>query len=76
MASYLNPRPSDIEVIEAIRYHFPVNIQRAMLSNQLRTIGDTLNQLRRVEVIETGEAFPRPHQVPPEPIPKRLKARR
>jgi hypothetical protein len=64
MASYLNPRPSDIEVIEAIRYHFPVNIQRAMLSNQLRTIDDTLVLLRRVEVLETGEAFPRPHQVP------------
>jgi hypothetical protein len=64
MASYLNPRPSEVEVIEAIRYHFPINIQRAMLSNQLRTIDDTLELLRRVEVIETGEAFSRPHQVP------------
>jgi hypothetical protein len=38
MASYLEPRPTDVEVIEAIRYHFPWGVQRAMLTNQLHTI--------------------------------------
>jgi hypothetical protein len=41
MASYLDPRPTDVEVIEAIRYHFPIAVQRAMLTNQLRTIEET-----------------------------------
>jgi hypothetical protein len=39
MASYLEHRPSDTEVIEAIRYHFPIHIQRTMLGTQLRSIG-------------------------------------
>ncbi|PNF31608.1 hypothetical protein B7P43_G18000 [Cryptotermes secundus] len=64
MASYLDPRPSDPEIIEAVRYHFPVGVQRAMLTNQLKTIGDTLDLLRRVEVLEAGEGFHRtPNQL-------------
>jgi hypothetical protein len=35
MASYLNPKLSDIEIIEAIRYHYPLNIQRDMLNIQM-----------------------------------------
>jgi hypothetical protein len=61
MASYLNPRPSDIEIIEALRYHYPIGVQRAMLTNQLRTIVETLDLLKRVEVMEAGEGFQRPH---------------
>jgi hypothetical protein len=38
MASYLEPRPTDVEVIEAIRYHFPISVQRAMLNTQLKSI--------------------------------------
>jgi hypothetical protein len=35
-ASYFEPRPTDSEVIEAIRCHFPIGVQRAMLSAQHR----------------------------------------
>ncbi|PNF26471.1 hypothetical protein B7P43_G15219 [Cryptotermes secundus] len=38
MASYLDPRPSDGELIEAIRAHYPIGVQRAMLTNQMYTI--------------------------------------
>jgi hypothetical protein len=31
MASYLKPLPTDVEVFEAIIYHFPIAVQRAML---------------------------------------------
>jgi hypothetical protein len=31
-AAYLDPKPTEIEVIEAIRYHFPARIQRILLS--------------------------------------------
>jgi hypothetical protein len=47
-ASYIEPRPSDIELIEAIRSHFPVGVQREMLTNQLRTVEKTLDLLKRV----------------------------
>lgn len=62
MASYLDPRPSHVEIIEALRYHYPVGVQRAMLSNQLQTVEATLELLRRVEVMEASEGFHRPHQ--------------
>jgi hypothetical protein len=39
MASHLERRPSDTEVIEAIRCHFPIHVQRAMLGTQLRAVG-------------------------------------
>jgi hypothetical protein len=56
MASYL-PRPTDVEVIEAIRYHFPIGVQRAMLTNQLHTTDEVLDLLNRVEVMEASEGF-------------------
>jgi hypothetical protein len=64
MASYLEPRPSDVEVIEAIRFYFPIGVQRAMLTNHLRTIEETLDLLKRVEVTEASEGFQRPHNQP------------
>jgi hypothetical protein len=64
MASYLDHRPTDVEVIEAIRYHFPLGVQRAMLTNQLRTIEDILDLLKRVEVMEAGERFHKPTNQP------------
>jgi hypothetical protein len=34
MATYLDPRPSDSEIVEALRYHFPTAVQQAMLTNR------------------------------------------
>jgi hypothetical protein len=31
-AAYLDPKPTEIEVTEAIRYHFPARIQRILLN--------------------------------------------
>jgi hypothetical protein len=64
MASYLDPRPTDGEVIEAILYHFPLGVQRAILTTQLRTIEYTLDLLKRVEVMEAGERFHKPTNEP------------
>jgi hypothetical protein len=50
-----------VEVIEAIRYHFPIAVQRAMLTNQLRTIEETLELLKRVEIMEAREEIGRAH---------------
>jgi hypothetical protein len=54
VASYLDPKPSDIEIIEAIRYHYPLNVQRAMLNIQIKTVGEALDLLKRIELMETG----------------------
>jgi hypothetical protein len=55
LASYLNPKPSEVEIIEALRYHYPPHIQRTLLNNQLKTIGETLEILRRLELMESKE---------------------
>jgi hypothetical protein len=52
MASYLDPKPSDTEIIETIRYHFPISVQRAMLSIQLISIGEAVGLLKRVEIMK------------------------
>jgi hypothetical protein len=52
LASYLQPRISDSEFVQIITFHFPVGIQKIMLSTQLRTVNDTLHLLKRLEVLE------------------------
>jgi hypothetical protein len=64
LATYLEPRPNDVEIIEAIRQHFPITVQRAMLSNQLNTVQETLDLLKRVEIMEGSEAYRGSNQGP------------
>jgi hypothetical protein len=68
MATYLEPRPTDVDVIEAVRHHFPVMVQRAMIGTQLRTVEQALDLLRRVELMGEG-SYQRSNPVPPNPNP-------
>lgn len=72
MASYLEPRPSDTEVTEAVRHHFPVMVQRAMIGSHLSTVGEALDLLERVEMVEGDRSYrgsnPVTHQ--PDPTPR------
>jgi hypothetical protein len=36
LASYLEPRPSEVDLVEAIRAHYPIGVQRSMLTNSCR----------------------------------------
>jgi hypothetical protein len=70
----LEPRPTDVKVIEAIRNHFRITIQRAMLSTKLCTTQETPELLKMVQIMNGKEIFwrsnPVPHQNPPtEEIP-------
>jgi hypothetical protein len=51
-AAYLEPKPTESEVIEAIRYHFPTRIQRILLSTKLNTIGEAVEFLKRLDILE------------------------
>jgi hypothetical protein len=64
-ASYLETKLNPIEIIEILRHHYPINIQRVMLSNQLHTIAEALYLLKRVEVMEASENLQRTHQQTP-----------
>jgi hypothetical protein len=43
IAPYLDHKPTEIEIVEAIRYHYPIGIQRAMLSTQIKSIEEALS---------------------------------
>jgi hypothetical protein len=57
LASHLEPKLSDTEVIEAIRNHFPINVQRVMLGKQIQTIEDALDLLKRVELMKEHNPY-------------------
>jgi hypothetical protein len=63
MASYLDHKPSDIEIIEALRYHYRLNVQRVMLNIEIKTIGEALDLLRRIELMETRESHNKEQRV-------------
>jgi hypothetical protein len=58
-------------VIEAIRHHFPVMVQRAMIGTQLSTVGEALDMLKRVEMMEGDGSYrgsnPVTHHTDPNP---------
>jgi hypothetical protein len=72
MASYLEPRPSDGEIIKALRNHFTLTVQRAMVCTQLSTVGEALDLLKIIEMMEGDEAYRGSNPVThhPDPIPR------
>jgi hypothetical protein len=55
----LDPKPTEEETIEALRFHYPVEVQRALLNIQTKTISETLEVLRRSELLEAQEQYGR-----------------
>jgi hypothetical protein len=52
MASHLEPAPPTIELIEALRQHYSIHVQRVMLGTQIHSIGDAIDLLKRIELME------------------------
>jgi hypothetical protein len=52
MASYLEPKLNDSEVIEALRCHYPPEIQKLLVSTKLNTVAEVLEVLKRLELME------------------------
>jgi hypothetical protein len=62
-ASYLEPKLSDEETIEAIRCHYSPEIQKLLVTTKLNTIAEALEVLKRLEMLEErttvrGNKFP------------------
>jgi hypothetical protein len=51
----LSPRLSELDLIDAISGHFPLYVQRAILSANVRTIQEALSFLNKLEAMEDGE---------------------
>jgi hypothetical protein len=43
LASYLDSKPTEVEIIETLRFHHPFEVQRAVLNIQTKTISETLD---------------------------------
>jgi hypothetical protein len=57
LATYLDPRPIDIEIIEALQTHYSYEIQRTLLSMNTNTISETADMLWKLEFIEAQEQY-------------------
>jgi hypothetical protein len=55
LAGYLQPRLNDIDLIDALRFHFPIYVQNSFAAAQLTCIQDALDLLKRLEAIEAHE---------------------
>jgi hypothetical protein len=55
LASYLEPKMPDVELIDALKFHFSIYVQNAFAASPLNYIQDALDLLKRLEVIEIRE---------------------
>jgi hypothetical protein len=56
-ASYLEPKLSDCETIEAIRCNYSPEIQKLLVTTKLNTIAEALEVLKRLEMLEERTTF-------------------
>jgi hypothetical protein len=57
IATYLQPKLSELEIVEAIRFHYPLHIQRVLLTVQSKNISETLNLIKRIQVMEKHDFY-------------------
>jgi hypothetical protein len=51
LSSYLEPKMLDIELIDAMKFHFPIYVQNAFASAQVSAVQDGIDLLKRLEMI-------------------------
>jgi hypothetical protein len=64
LASYLEPKLGDGELIDALRSHFPIYAQRAMLGANISTIQGAIDFLKRMEMVEENDTNRKPNSFP------------
>lgn len=52
LPKYLEPRPTDVEIIEALKTHYPRDVQKVLLSIQTNTINEVVALLGKLELVE------------------------
>jgi hypothetical protein len=64
LASYLEPKLGDGELIDALRSHFPIYAQRAMLGANIGTIQEAIDFLKRLEMMEGNDTNKKSNPLP------------
>jgi gas vesicle protein len=64
LASYLQPKMADVELINALMSHFALHIQRSYASIQINSIQEAINFLQRLEAIEGNDSYQGSNPVP------------
>jgi hypothetical protein len=59
LASYLVPKMTDVELMDALKFHFPIYVQNSFAAAQLTGVQDALDLLKRLEGIEIREELRR-----------------
>lgn len=65
MATYLEPSIPDYELISSLQFHFPPFIQRILATAPLQTVQDTVDVLKRLDMMDDHDPAPRPNPVSP-----------
>jgi hypothetical protein len=65
LATYLEPRIPDRELIRALQFHLPPFIQRMLATASLQTVQNVVDVLKRQEMMDDHDPTPRPNPVPP-----------
>jgi hypothetical protein len=55
LASFLEPRLPDMELIEALKFHFPIFVQNSFAAAHLTSVQDALGLLKRLQAIDICE---------------------
>jgi hypothetical protein len=63
LASYLQPKMSDVELINALMSHFALHIQRSFVSVEITSIQDATNFLQRLKSIEGNDSYQESNRV-------------
>jgi hypothetical protein len=64
LASYLDQKLGDGELIAALRAHFPIYAQRAMLAANISTIQEAIDFLKRLGMVKEKDTNRKPSHLP------------
>jgi hypothetical protein len=56
LAANLTPKLSELDLVDAVAGHYPVCVQRSLLSASVRTVQEALSFLNKLETMENGES--------------------
>jgi hypothetical protein len=59
LSTYLEPKMADRELIDALKFHFDLPVQRSFATAQLTSIQDAVDLLKRLEMVESIQDFQR-----------------
>jgi hypothetical protein len=62
LAANLQPAMSEEDIVGALTFHYPIAVQRSLISGNIKTTQDEINLLGKLDVLEDREDYRNPWQ--------------